>query len=111
MLAADLFTTPAALHRTLFQRGAKPEIVRTSSRLAGAGMSVLMLAMTGSVLLVVDVVLGRVEGAVAGSATVLVCGGLWGLLPQLVRRHAARAAARAACSPAVDPGREVPRVP
>ncbi|MDG4856863.1 DUF6328 family protein [Streptomyces sp. T-3] len=111
VLAAALFSTPAALHRTLFQRGAKPEIVRTSSRLAGAGMSVLMLAMTGSVLLVVDVVLGRVEGAIAGSATLLVCGGLWGLLPQFVRRRAARVAAHAACSPAADPGREAPLLP
>ncbi|NGO78848.1 hypothetical protein G6045_24785 [Streptomyces sp. YC504] len=94
VFAAALFTAPAALHRTLFQRGAKPEIVRTSSRLAGAGMAVLMLTLTGSVLLVVDVVLGRVEGVLAGSATLLVCGGLWGLLPQLVGRHAARSEAR-----------------
>ncbi|WP_443058506.1 DUF6328 family protein [Streptomyces sp. NBC_00775] len=99
VLAAALFTASAALHRTLFQRGAKPEIVRTSSRLAGAGMSVLMLALTGSVLLVVDVVLGRVEGVIAGSATLLVCGGLWGLFPQLVRRHAARSEARVALGP------------
>ncbi|MEU5893629.1 DUF6328 family protein [Streptomyces sp. NPDC047461] len=61
-----------------------------SSRLAGAGMSVLMLTLTGSVLLVVDVVLGRVEGVIAGSATLLVCGGLWVVLPQFVRRHARR---------------------
>lgn len=94
VLAAALFSTPAALHRTLFQHGAKPEIVRASSRLAGAGMSVLMLTLTGSVLLVVDVVLGRTEGVFAGSATLLVCGGLWVLLPQLVRRHARRLQAR-----------------
>jgi len=53
-------------------------------------MSVLTLALTGSVLLVVDVVLGRVEGVIAGSAMLLVCGGLWGLLPQLVRQHGPR---------------------
>ncbi|MFF4504890.1 DUF6328 family protein [Streptomyces sp. NPDC001401] len=98
-IAVALFTAPAALHRTPFQRGAKPEIVRTSSRLAGAGMSVLMPGLSGSVLLVVDVVLGRVEGVIAGSATLLVCGGLWGLLPQLVRRHAARSEARADLGP------------
>ncbi|WP_411150466.1 DUF6328 family protein [Streptomyces sp. A30] len=99
VLAAALFTTPAALHRTLFQRGAKPEIVMISSRLAGAGMSVLMLTLTGSVLLVVDVVLGRVEGVIAGSATLLVCGGLWVVLPQFVRRHAARLEDRAVSEP------------
>jgi predicted phage tail protein len=104
VLAVALFTTPAALHRTLFQRGAKPEIVMISSRLAGAGMRVLMLALTGSVLLVVDVVLGRVEGVVAGSATLLVCGGLWGVLPQLVRRHAAQSEAWAVSEPPAGSG-------
>lgn len=58
-------------------------------------MSVLMLALAGSVLLVVDVVLGRVEDVIARSATLLVCGGLRELLPQLVGWHAARAEARA----------------
>ncbi|WP_406507919.1 hypothetical protein [Streptomyces sp. NBC_00212] len=37
-----------------------------------------MPALTGSVLLVVDIVLGRVEGVIAGAVTLLVCGGLWG---------------------------------
>jgi hypothetical protein len=62
-------------------------------------MSVLILTLTGSVLLVVDVVLGRVEGVIAGSATLLVCGGLWGVLPQFVMRHAAQSEARAVSEP------------
>ncbi|GGV22882.1 hypothetical protein GCM10010245_38360 [Streptomyces spectabilis] len=53
VLAAALFATPAALHRTLFQREAEPEIVSASSRVAGAGLSILMLALTGSVLFAV----------------------------------------------------------
>lgn len=59
VLAATLFTAPAALHRSLFQQNAKPAIVRVSSLPATAGMIVLMPAFTGSVLLVVDVTLGR----------------------------------------------------
>jgi small-conductance mechanosensitive channel len=86
MVAAALFTAPAALHRSLFQRGAKPRIVQVSSRLAAIGMGVLVLAFTGSVLLVVDVTTGRAGGAAAGAGTLLVCLGLWGLLPRLVRR-------------------------
>lgn len=65
MLAAVLFTAPAALHRSLFQQNAKPVIVQVSSRLASAGLAVLMLAFTGSVLLVVDVTLGRAAGIAA----------------------------------------------
>ncbi|MET7694806.1 DUF6328 family protein [Streptomyces sp. NPDC005483] len=86
VVAAALFTAPAALHRSLFQRGAKARIVQVSSRLATVGMGVLVLAFTGSVLLVVDVTTGRAGGVAAGAATLLVCLGLWGLLPRLVRR-------------------------
>ncbi|MFD1660026.1 DUF6328 family protein [Streptomyces caeni] len=85
-LAAALFTAPAALHRSLFQQNAKPAIVRVSSRLATIGMGVLMLALTGSVLLVVDVSLGRAAGIAAGAGTFLVCVGLWRVLPWLLRR-------------------------
>ncbi|WP_128377078.1 DUF6328 family protein [Streptomyces cavernae] len=86
VIAATLFTAPAALHRSLFQQGAKPTIVHVSSRLASAGLVVLMFAFTGSVLLVVDVTLNRGAGIAAGVGTLLVCIGLWGALPRLVLR-------------------------
>lgn len=56
VLAAVLFTAPAALHRALFRRGAKRKIVDVSSRLAAAGLAVLALALTGAVLLVESLV-------------------------------------------------------
>ena len=54
--------------------------------LAGLGLGVLMPAFAGSVLLVVDVTLGRVAGLTAGGATLVGCLLLWGLLPKLVGR-------------------------
>ncbi|WP_172383595.1 DUF6328 family protein [Streptomyces sp. MNP-20] len=90
VLAAALFTAPAAVHRTLFARGAKPLIVRVSSRLAAIGLAVLVLALTGSVLLVVDVAVGRTDGVLAAAGTFLVCAGLWGVLPRLVGRAGGR---------------------
>jgi hypothetical protein len=90
VLAAALFTAPAALHRSLFQQGAKPRIVQVSSRLATTGLVVLVFAFSGSVLLVVDVTTSRAGGIAAGAATFLVCVGLWGLLPRLVRRAGLR---------------------
>ncbi|MGW0375338.1 DUF6328 family protein [Streptomyces coeruleorubidus] len=90
VLAAALFTAPAALHRSLFQQGAKPRIVQVSSRLATTGLIVLVFAFSGSVLLVVDVTTSRAGGIAAGAATFLVCVGLWGLLPRLVRRAGLR---------------------
>ncbi|WP_030147407.1 MULTISPECIES: DUF6328 family protein [unclassified Streptomyces] len=90
VLAAALFTAPAALHRSLFQKGAKALIVQVSSRLATTGLIVLVFAFSGSVLLVVDVTTGRTGGFAAGAGTFLVCVGLWGLLPRLVRRAGMR---------------------
>ncbi|MBW8705021.1 hypothetical protein MBT84_36040 [Streptomyces sp. MBT84] len=92
MLAAALFMAPAALHRTLFQQHAKQAIVRISSRLAAAGLVVLTLAFTGSVLLVVDVSLGRAAGVAAAAGTFVVCAGLWRILPRLVQRAVVRSA-------------------
>ncbi|MFE9768837.1 DUF6328 family protein [Streptomyces sp. NPDC005808] len=90
VVAAAFFTAPAAVHRALFRRGAKKEIVSVSSRLAGIGLVTLALALTSAVLLVVDVVHGTPEGIVAAAATLLVCAGLWGLLPLAVGRRVAR---------------------
>ncbi|MEG8274720.1 DUF6328 family protein [Streptomyces sp. AHA2] len=113
VLAAALFTAPAALHRSLFQQGAKPRIVQVSSRLATVGLAVLVFAFSGSVLLVVDVTTGRRGGVAAGVATFLVCAGLWGLLPRLVRRAGLRAEAGAAAAreDARDPARTAPAAP
>lgn len=90
--AAALLTAPAALHRVLFRQHAKKQIVDVSSRLAAAGLVVLAMALTGSVLLVVDVVLGRAQGVTAAAAGLLVFTGLWAVLPWRVRSNRERAA-------------------
>ncbi|MFE7776903.1 DUF6328 family protein [Streptomyces sp. NPDC057445] len=102
VVAAALFTAPAAVHRGLFRKGAKKEIVSVSSRLAGVGMAVLALALTSAVLLVVDVVHGTPEGVVAAAVTLIVCAGLWGALPWALGR---RITEREERSPASDRGR------
>lgn len=90
VIAAALFTAPAAVHRMLFQLGAKRLIVRVSSQLAAYGMAALVLALSGSVLLVVDVTVGRAGGIAAGAGAFCVLTGLWGLLPWLMRRAVLR---------------------
>ncbi|MFI6376709.1 DUF6328 family protein [Streptomyces sp. NPDC050546] len=64
--------------------------MQVSSRLATTGLIVLVFAFSGSVLLVVDVTTSRAGGIAAGVATFLVCVGLWGVLPRLVRRAGLR---------------------
>jgi hypothetical protein len=90
MLAAALFTAPAAVHRVLFRQHAKRRIVDVSSWLARIGLVVLALAFTGAVLLVVDVALGRAWGIAAATGTFAVCTGLWGVLPGAVGRRLSR---------------------
>ena len=96
VVSATAFMAPAALHRSLFQQHAKPQIVRYSSRLAIFGMAVLALALSGSVLLVVDVALGRAAGIAAGAGTLLLHGGLWGIMPRVLRRSGATGGGRSA---------------
>ncbi|WP_241028274.1 DUF6328 family protein [Streptomyces verrucosisporus] len=104
--ASILFTAPAALHRALFRRGVKRLIVDVSSRLAGAGLVVLALALTGSVLLVVDVVLGRAAGIAVAACVLAFCAAVWALLPFGLRLGVAGRRSRAA-----DPPRKRPPDP
>ncbi|WP_461029631.1 DUF6328 family protein [Streptomyces sparsus] len=87
-LTVIIFTAPAVLHRSLFRRGAKRRVVEVSSTLAQVGLVVLSASLTGAVLLVVDVVMGRPQGRLAAGAMVLACVALWLLLPwEVGRRH------------------------
>jgi hypothetical protein len=54
----------------------------------------LALALTGSVLLVVDVTLGRAAGLVAGAGTLVLHCGLWGVMPLVLRRTTGELPAR-----------------
>ncbi|GHJ39136.1 DUF6328 family protein [Streptomyces sp. TS71-3] len=90
VIATALFLAPAALHRSLFRRHAKPQIVEMSSRLAIAGMVALALALTGSVLLVVDVALGRAAGIGCGVGVFVLHTALWGVMPMVVRHRMSR---------------------
>lgn len=87
VLSAVVFTAPAALHRGLFRRGVKRRIVEVSSRLAGIGLGVLALSLTGAVLLVTDVVLGRGAGLCVAAAALVVCVLLWAGMPWVIRRR------------------------
>ncbi|HEX5568348.1 MAG TPA: DUF6328 family protein [Streptomyces sp.] len=90
VVSAILFTAPAALHRALFRRGAKRLVVEVSARLAAAGLAVLALALTGAVLLVVDVVLGRTTGIVVSGCVLATCTAMWVVLPLGLRRRVLR---------------------
>lgn len=85
-VAIALLIAPVAYHRTLFQRGRKPELVVAAHRLLRLGLAVLLATMVGSLLLVVDEAVGRVAGAVVAGGVGAVFVTLWFVLPARSRR-------------------------
>ena len=76
---------PVSLHRTLFRKRAKKEIVEVGSlflRLALLGVAFLI---SGVVMLIFDVVTSRTAGFVAGGSTLLVVVLAWVIVPLLSR--------------------------
>ena len=59
VLSTGLFVTPVSLHRALFRKHRKTALVTMSDRIARVGVLVLAFVVTGTVLLVVDVVVNR----------------------------------------------------
>ncbi len=74
-------TAPAAWHRLLFRQGRRAEILRVSNRFAIAGLGCLAAAMSATVLLLADVVLGEWPAILACALTVGCFGVLWFALP------------------------------
>lgn len=80
-VATALLTAPVAYHRWFFHRGRKAEIVWIAHRLLRAGMLVLLLAVVGALLLVVDEAVGRLAGLLVSSLVGVVFVLLWFVLP------------------------------
>jgi hypothetical protein len=86
-LSSALLIAPTAMHRLLFRRGHKGEIIEYANSMVIYGLVLLALAMVGSVLLITHVLFGP-DAAVAVCAPVAaVFVGTWFVMP-LVRRGA-----------------------
>ena len=84
-LTTGLLVAPAAIHRMLFGKGVKAATVRISHRLFVIGLAALSLTLTGAVLLVLDVAVGRVFAWWSAAVLLAVVVGLWFVLPLPVR--------------------------
>ncbi len=87
ILATALIVAPVSLHRVLFRKRMKEEIVDAGNVLARLGLAVLALAIAGSASFVFDVVLDRVAGVVVGAVALVVLALCWWVLPQVLRRR------------------------
>ncbi len=86
--ATGLLVAPVAIHRAMFRQRRKDVTVAVGHRLAQLGLLALGLAMTGVVLLVFSVVLGRPTAVYSAAAVAVGLTGLWAVLPVSLRlRH------------------------
>ncbi len=85
MATTALAVAPVSIHRMLFQRRRKPQIVRLGNRLAKVALATLAALVVGIALFVFDVVLGRTAGVIAAAAALVLAGVLWALLPLWLR--------------------------
>ena len=85
-MTAALLIAPVAVHRLLFQRGRKRELVRVGHRLALTGLLSLAATMLAGILLVLDVVVGRLAAVSTVAALTAVFVALWVGVPLRLRR-------------------------
>jgi hypothetical protein len=103
-LATIVLIAPVSFHRLVFRRRLKAALVVVADRLLMIGLGLLVLAISSSVLLILDVVLGRWQG-LAGGGLVAVTGALvWYGLPVWARRAGDDALADAVDEPADQSG-------
>ena len=85
-LSAALGLGPVSLHRALFRMQKKETVVRIADRLIQGILLCVGLVVTGVVLLIFDVVLGRAAGIIAAVVTAAVVVLVWLVLPFAERR-------------------------
>jgi uncharacterized protein DUF6328 len=86
--SAALLIAPAAFHRVVYRQRLKQHLVHAASRLALAGLALLLLAMVSALLLILDVVTGRGPALVLAAAAMGWFIAWWFVLPVWKRvRH------------------------
>lgn len=84
--ATILGLAPVSLHRALFRRGLRKRMVHVASVLLDVILVLVAAAITGTVLLIFDVVAGLSAGLVAAGITAAIVVVLWLLVPRRERR-------------------------
>ncbi|MBN9141804.1 MAG: sodium:proton antiporter [Micrococcales bacterium] len=85
VLATLLALTPVSMHRALFRRRAKKRLVATGNLLLIATLAAVLLTLSGTALLIFDMVAGHPAGFLAGGIVLVLGFAAWYLLPGLAR--------------------------
>ena len=86
-----LLIAPAPFHRLVFERRLKRQLVRASSRFALCGVTLMMMALSSSLLLILDVVVGTHRAAWLTGGTIGWFGLWWYAAPLWSRARHRRA--------------------
>lgn len=89
-LATSCLIAPAAYHRVLFRQRMKDEIVRVANGFARVGLVLLLFAISCSIQLVLDLVLGRAAALIIAGSVALIIMTMWGVLPLSRRARVVR---------------------
>lgn len=84
-LATIFALAPVSLHRSLFRERAKAEIVHFADVVLRITLIAVALLLTGTALLIFDVVAGRIAGVIASALALVIIVALWRGLPVLAR--------------------------
>lgn len=87
-VAVAFLTAPAAWHRVLFRKGRREDVVESGNSFALIGLAFLALAMTGTVLLLAEVILGKWPSIVVGVVAFVLFTGIWFVLPYVSSQRA-----------------------
>ena len=87
-VATGLIVAPVSLHRILFRKHLKAELVSAADRLARDGLVVLALVIAGTTFLVFDVVVGRTGALAAGGSVLAMLTVYWLVVPLRLSRRA-----------------------
>lgn len=89
-IATILALAPVGMHRALFGRGRKPELVRVAARIVKIDLVAVSALTIGVTTLIVDFAVDRAAGLITLVASLVGVLLLWIVLPRLVRREADR---------------------
>jgi len=87
-IALALLLAPVSFHRIVFRRKLRDKLIRYASRLTEIGMVFLLAALSGGMLIALDVVFARGLAIFIVAVVVVLFLLVWYALPALVRRAA-----------------------
>jgi hypothetical protein len=88
--ASALLNGPVSTHHILRHRGLKPRLVVLGGRMALGGLALLLIAINGAILLILDVVLGGPLPFVLTALSTVWFIVIWYVLPMTAREHPER---------------------